>query len=249
MKQEYYSNSQEYLNRWVVSYADFVTILLALFMVLYALGQANIVNLKNFQQSVESFFKPPQKIEKIDIISQKKDLLKIFATTTTKITNNKEEKSSTSLDLIKGRLASAALYAPQEDEFLTQTETYLKKSFQNNENIIILKEPKGLIIRLNDAGAFKGNSGIIKNDAYFTLDKLASTIKKFDNSIQIKVVSAKTFSKDDWNLSNEKAKNITYYFSGKKKINSDRFLISYEEGKEKPYIDIIVLNKITNINF
>ena len=33
MRNDYYSNSKDYINRWVVSYADLVTMLLALFMV------------------------------------------------------------------------------------------------------------------------------------------------------------------------------------------------------------------------
>ena len=36
MNRDYYTNSNDYINRWVISYADFVTMLLALFMVLYA---------------------------------------------------------------------------------------------------------------------------------------------------------------------------------------------------------------------
>jgi chemotaxis protein MotB len=36
MRNDYYTNSKDYINRWVVSYADFVTMLLALFIVMYA---------------------------------------------------------------------------------------------------------------------------------------------------------------------------------------------------------------------
>lgn len=39
MRNDYYSNSKDYINRWVVSYADLVTTLLALFMVLFAISQ------------------------------------------------------------------------------------------------------------------------------------------------------------------------------------------------------------------
>ena len=39
MRNDYYSNSKDYINRWVVSYADLITMLLALFMVLFAISQ------------------------------------------------------------------------------------------------------------------------------------------------------------------------------------------------------------------
>ena len=36
MRENYYNNSKDYINRWVISYADLVTLLLALFLVMYA---------------------------------------------------------------------------------------------------------------------------------------------------------------------------------------------------------------------
>ncbi len=39
MRNDYYSNSKDYLNRWVISYSDLVTMLLALFMVMFAVSQ------------------------------------------------------------------------------------------------------------------------------------------------------------------------------------------------------------------
>ena len=47
---------QTYINRWVITYADFITMLLALFMVMYALSRMDINNLKEFSKSLESVF-------------------------------------------------------------------------------------------------------------------------------------------------------------------------------------------------
>ena len=38
MKEKYYDNSKDYINRWVISYADLVTLLLALFLVTGSFG-------------------------------------------------------------------------------------------------------------------------------------------------------------------------------------------------------------------
>ena len=35
MNRDYYTNSNDYINRWVISYADFVKMHLSLFMELY----------------------------------------------------------------------------------------------------------------------------------------------------------------------------------------------------------------------
>lgn len=57
MRNDYYSYSKDYLNRWVVSYADFVTMLLALFMVMWALSGAHNGKINSTTKSVQKAFK------------------------------------------------------------------------------------------------------------------------------------------------------------------------------------------------
>jgi chemotaxis protein MotB len=71
MRNDYYTNSKDYINRWVVSYADFVTMLLALFMFMYAV--LRIDNQKLTQNTVENVTK--YQVNQ-DLISFKKDELK-----------------------------------------------------------------------------------------------------------------------------------------------------------------------------
>lgn len=56
MRNDYYVNSKDYINRWVVSYADFVTMLLALFMVLYAILRIDNQKLYEFQNKMQQTF-------------------------------------------------------------------------------------------------------------------------------------------------------------------------------------------------
>jgi chemotaxis protein MotB len=56
MRNDYYSNSKDYINRWVVSYADFVTMLLALFMVMFAVLRADNEKLSKLQNNIEQTF-------------------------------------------------------------------------------------------------------------------------------------------------------------------------------------------------
>ena len=56
MNNEYYTNNKDYINRWVVSYADFVTMLLALFMIMYAFSQIDNHNLTNIQNKMQQTF-------------------------------------------------------------------------------------------------------------------------------------------------------------------------------------------------
>lgn len=56
MRNDYYTNSKDYINRWVVSYADFVTMLLALFMVMYAILRIDNQKLLEFQSKIKQTF-------------------------------------------------------------------------------------------------------------------------------------------------------------------------------------------------
>lgn len=56
MRNDYYTNSKDYINRWVVSYADFVTMLLALFMLMTAIMHSDNQKLVEFQRKMEQTF-------------------------------------------------------------------------------------------------------------------------------------------------------------------------------------------------
>ena len=56
MRNDYYTNSKDYINRWVVSYADFVTMLLALFMVMFAVSRLDNQKLYELNNKLRSSF-------------------------------------------------------------------------------------------------------------------------------------------------------------------------------------------------
>ena len=56
MRNDYYSNSNDYINRWIVSYADFVTMLLALFMIMFATSHFNDTKIKDINNSIQKVF-------------------------------------------------------------------------------------------------------------------------------------------------------------------------------------------------
>lgn len=56
MRKDYYENSKDYINRWVISYADFVTMLLALFMVLFALSNLDKGQTEHLKKSLQNTF-------------------------------------------------------------------------------------------------------------------------------------------------------------------------------------------------
>lgn len=72
MKNDYYTNSKDYINRWVVSYADFVTMLLALFMVMYAVSRVDNQKLVEFQGKMQQTFSNQTNVTKYQAEKQSK---------------------------------------------------------------------------------------------------------------------------------------------------------------------------------
>ena len=96
MRNDYYSYSKDYLNRWVVSYADFVTMLLALFMVMWALSGSNNEKINETNKHVEKLFnKDNTKIEKLQ--SQTVETLSEQDIILNKLSKNETLKNETTL--------------------------------------------------------------------------------------------------------------------------------------------------------
>jgi len=167
-KKDYYSNSQEYINRWIISYADFITMLLALFMVLYAIVQMDKGGFKDFKSSLNSAFD----ITRIKTIDQKKNL------------DNQQKINED----IKNQLSNLDKMLKKETAEFDNIQTRIKSQSELSKNVNISRETRGLIIRLNDAVLFDPGSDIIKTDARLTLDKLAGILKDVPNSIRLKVI-------------------------------------------------------------
>src|SRR6185437_674227 len=58
------------LERWLVSYADFITLLFAFFVILYAISQADVSKFKKVSQSIRSAFEASGPAGMIDVGGQ-----------------------------------------------------------------------------------------------------------------------------------------------------------------------------------
>lgn len=162
---EYYTNSKDYINRWVVSYADFVTMLLALFMVLYAVLRIDNQKLMELQKTFTGT--PVQNV--------------------TKYQANNVEK-------------------------------LLKDNLSHSKSVKIIKNEKGLIIRVNNKVLFDEGSALIKPQAEKTLNEIVTVLTKIDNPVIIEGHTDSTPIKNakypsNWELSTARATNIISYLT------------------------------------
>ena len=246
MKNDYYSNSNDYINRWVISYADFVTMLLALFMVMFATSHMGATKVKDVNKSIQKVFTNQTVIQETKNLQNEENVKNVE--TQTKEQNILEESGKTILDGKDGILDSA------------QVMEQIKQDLDVNTSIKVLKSDRGVVIRLNDTMLFDPGSAIIKSEAMNTLQKIASTLEKFQNPI---VIEGHTDSMpirnerypSNWELSTARATNIIKYMTDKYKFPPSRLsAVGYGEymplenndtpqGRAKNRrVDIIVLS-------
>ena len=243
MKNEYYTNSNDYINRWVISYADFVTMLLALFMVLFASSALGDVKVKDVNKSIQKVFSSKE----FDIKAEMNENVKIVEN---KQTSDKlfDNTANTVLDGNNGILDGQQII------------DIIKEDVDVNTAVKVLKTDRGVVIRLNDTMLFDAGSAIIKPQAQASLNKIALSLAKFKNPVLIEghtdsmpIKSEKYPS--NWELSTARAINIIKYLTQTHKLPPDRLsAVGYGEympiaentspqGRAKNRrVDIIVLS-------
>lgn len=242
MKNEYYTNSNDYINRWVISYADFVTMLLALFMVMFATTSMGEMKVKDVNKSIQKVFSS-KNIEEIKEVENP-------AQTEVKQDSQSplDNSGKTILDGGDGILDSKQLVEQ------------IEKDIELNTSVKVIKSDRGVVIRLNDTMLFDPGSAIIKSEAKVTLNKIAVTLAKFQNPILIEghtdsmPIQNEKFP-SNWELSTARATNIIKYLTHEHKFPPSRLsAVGYGEympieknttpqGRAKNRrVDIIVLS-------
>lgn len=242
MKNEYYTNSNDYINRWVISYADFVTMLLALFMVMFATSSMGDVKVKDINKSIQKVFasKTINETKEIDNSSD----------------NQPEQEAQSPLENTGKTILEGGDGILDSSKIIEQIE----KDIDINTSIKVMKSDRGIVIRLNDTMLFDPGSAIIKKEASETLDKIASTLSKFQNPVLIEghtdsmPIQNERFP-SNWELSTARATNIIKYLVQKQNFPPDRLsAVGYGEympveknttpqGRAKNRrVDIIVLS-------
>jgi len=226
------NQNPSYINRWIVPYADFMTMLLALFMVMYALSQMDVKNLENFSKSLEKAFTLPQK----------EHLSRTFSTSQINVAFSDK-------NVVKEEML----------EF-ENIKKIVKEKLYNVEDVSITREPRGLLIRLNNRVLFDPGSDIIKDESIILLDTIAETLRNIRNPIRIEghtdntPINTPKFP-SNWELSTSRSTNIVRYLIEKHNFQpANLSAIGYGEympiadndsGQEKALnrrVDIVILS-------
>lgn len=225
MRNDYYSNSKDYINRWVISYADFVTMLLALFIVMYAMSTKDV---NEISKALKQVFMAQEQLYEASKGEQTYEKPKYnYPQTTEEIQLMFPTKS-----VVEG------MPPADESEVLYNK---LKEKFQETTSLSVVKEKRGTIIRINDTMLFDEGSAIIKSGAKSTLTKIATELVELENPILIEGHTDSIPIKNEkypsnWELSTARATNIIKYLT-ESKIISPKRLSAVGYGEYVPIAD------------
>ncbi|MFZ0814500.1 MAG: flagellar motor protein MotB [Candidatus Sulfotelmatobacter sp.] len=161
--------------RWLVSYADFITLLFAFFVVLYASSQVDKRKVGKLALAIQIAFQE----------------MGVFPASTTQIPldNNEPMPFSTvqAIENVKhnteiGRIASHpedSLAASSYETDLTTLQNELRDALKNEialHEITLHREADGLVISLKEFGFFDSGSARIKPESVPALDRIASIL-------------------------------------------------------------------------
>ncbi len=169
--------------RWLLTYADMITLLMALFMVLFSISSVNISKIQALQKSLKAAFSPD------NILPGGKDIAKQGSTASAKSAPASKEVASivpltphppSSLEASAAAASASVTKAEQEqssfEHLKHQLDAYAKQhGFAKDVNTTV--QPRGLVIRvLTDRLLFPSGSATLIPTAQPLLGEIASLV-------------------------------------------------------------------------
>lgn len=231
-------------DRWLITYADLITLLLIFFVVMYAMSRLDVEKYDVVTQSLQLTFKNGDSlIEKGTGILGTEDRFDFKNPPPDQGTDQNgstgenggigaQDEEADNEDILQKPLTERELaFRKQEEELqslMNRIQTYVKSN-QLEDQIHVTDLPKGISITLSDRFLFDTGKAELKDDSSKTLSKLASLFSELDTAISIEghtdsypIVRASTY-KDNWELSGERALSVLRYFIDKEQLDPNGF--------------------------
>ncbi|GAB7025856.1 flagellar motor protein MotB [Geotalea toluenoxydans] len=194
------------LERWLVSYADFITLLFAVFVTLYAMSQTDKKKAEEVIESLrESFgYSKSSSSPKPRVIDSGN--INIIPNMRPQVQQQKAGKG--------GKTKSHA----EEKDFKAvkaAIEAYLLKTGAQDKVSVEINR-RGLVVSLKEAGFFDSGSAIVQQSAYSLLAHVAESLVNYTNPVRVEghtdnvPINSRTFP-SNWELSTARATNLVQY--------------------------------------
>ncbi|OPY77157.1 MAG: Motility protein B [Syntrophorhabdus sp. PtaU1.Bin058] len=191
MRKKRTEEEHENLERWLITYADLITLLLAFFIMMYTFSKQDT---QRYQELVGH--------------------LKTIFTGHSGITGkgNGASQSTTDIQSQLDMIKNGDVQKQLEDEIRRMMDG---EGMQNN--ISVLSDERGIVIRILDKAFFDEGRADLKERARQALDRIMPVMRKVDNHIRIEghtdnvPINTSEF-KSNWELSVRRATEVVRYF-------------------------------------
>jgi chemotaxis protein MotB len=196
-------------DRWLVSYADYVTLLLAFFVTIYAISQLDNSRLIQAQSSIQRALNAPVFLGGFPL---------------------EPGVGERPAPGIRGDLPAASLRAaPQTQiEEVSRLVQENLRDLTNFQDIRMMITGRGLVIHLPEFLFFATGEAQIRPEAEPLLDRLASVLRKIPNQVMVeghtdnRPINTPQFP-SNWELSVHRATSLLRYLVGKDHLDPARF--------------------------
>jgi chemotaxis protein MotB len=200
-------------DRWLVSYADFITLLFGLFVVMYAFARADQKKQVEVSQSIDTAFRSLGLFPS----AARKAACADGGACSGKMASSSDAKGSDQPEIPMNIVMGEDVMAPAEvKRNLEHLRTELTQALSNQvatHTVAIRMGKDGLVISLREAGFFASGSAMPKPETVETLSKIAVSLSRTPYDLRIEGhtdnVPIHTASFDsNWELSTTRATHI-----------------------------------------
>ena len=237
--------------RWLVSYADFITLLFAFFVVMYASAQTDKAKASQVAASVQAALER-----------------KTFTSAVRYILGGTVDEKGMGNAQVKGPGGVHTVVLEQHEEMstvdLAPTLATLTKELQKEieaKRVQITVQPRGLAISFNQAAIFASGEDTVAPEAYQPLEKIAGAVMKIPNPIRLEghtdsVPIHSSRFRSNWELSAARSIALLELFAVRFGVPRERMSISgyadttpvesnetVEGRAHNRRVDIVILNQ------
>jgi chemotaxis protein MotB len=197
--------------RWLVSYADFITLLMVLFVVLYSMGQVDIEKYRRLAESMRTAFTLGGAVKVVDNqINQ---------------AGGKLENGSSKPIVVPG-----IPQGPTQSEEVAGELTKMLSTQNLGSEVSVQTNIEGVLISLSERLVFKESDTELPPEALKVLDTIVEMIRPIDNKIRLvghtdNVPSTNPRYPTNWELSLGRAMSVANYLINAG-ISPDRLIVS-----------------------
>ncbi len=218
-------SQEENHERWLVSYADFITLLFAFFIVLYATSERDAEKTKSFQESMKKF------------------LMRAGGATGAgggvEVSVNEAQKNNSP---IAPPLPTFKTSSDLAGEVMAEVEVVVEEQLTEGERqtygLDLSQDTFGVKVSVDASQLFTDNSVLFERSGLKVIDVIGFILQKVDNKIVIEShvdqqEKRPTPYDSDWKLSAARSAQVVQYLINRHQLDSQR-LVAMGHGSERP---------------